>query len=95
MEWCGKLFKELYRSFFEIAETSDIVYIGKDLPDEYVWSEYTKKLKGTLAKAKANAVQGIPEMVEIATDKSHKENLKYSHRKTAESSTYRKTCVRW
>lgn len=86
--------KNYIGDFFEIAETSDIVYIGKDLPDEYVWSEYTKKLKGTLAKAKANAVQGIPEMVEIATDKSHKENLKYSHRKTAESSTYRKTCVR-
>lgn len=81
--------KRYIGEFFEIVETSDIVYIGKDLPDEYVWSEYTKKLKGTLAKAKANAVQGIPEMVEIATDKRHKENLKYSHRKTAEKGWYR------
>lgn len=41
--------------FYEIADTKDIVYIGKDLPDEYTGSRYTYSLKGANAKAKANA----------------------------------------
>ena len=53
--------------FYEIADTNDIVYIGKELPDEYTGSRYTYSLKGANAKAKANASQGIPEMLEIAT----------------------------
>ena len=32
-------------------------------------SLYSRILKGTNAKAKANAVQGLPEIIEIATDK--------------------------
>lgn len=53
--------------FYQIAETEDIIYIGTDLPDEYSGSNYTKHIKGTIAKAKANAAQAIPEMNEIAT----------------------------
>ena len=45
--------------FFTIAETNEIVYFGKDLPDEYAHSEYTSTLKGANAKAKANASHGI------------------------------------
>jgi hypothetical protein len=30
--------------FYEIAGTNDIVYIGKDLPDEYTGSKYTHRL---------------------------------------------------
>ena len=41
--------------FYEIADTNDIVYIGKELPDEYTGSRYTYSLKGANAKAKANA----------------------------------------
>ena len=55
--------------FYEIADTKEIIYIGTDLPDEYANSNYTHRLKGTSAKAKANAAQGIPEMIEIATEK--------------------------
>ena len=44
--------------FYEIADTKDIVYIGKELPDEYTGSRYTYSLKGANAKAKANASQG-------------------------------------
>ena len=31
--------------FYEIADTNDIVYIGKELPDEYTGSRYTYSLK--------------------------------------------------
>ena len=58
--------EEFVCEFYEIADTKDIVYIGSDLPDEYTGSRYTYSLKGTVAKAKANAAQGIPEMLEIA-----------------------------
>lgn len=37
---------------------------------KYANSNYTHCLKGASAKAKANAAQGIPEMIEIAFDKS-------------------------
>ena len=42
--------------------------IETDLPGEFAGSVYTKSLKGVNAKAKANAVQGLPEMIEIASN---------------------------
>ena len=74
---------------YTIEDTKDMVYIGKDLPGEYAHSVYTKKLKGTNAKAKANATQGLSEIIEIATDKRFKENLKDKHRKDAKLGWYR------
>ena len=53
--------------FYAITDTKKIVFIGSDLPDEYSNSNYTHKLKGASAKAKANAAQGLPEMIGIAT----------------------------
>ena len=57
----------------------DAVYIGTDLPDEYTHSNYTHILKGTNAKAKANAAQGLPELIEIAAGKKFTENYKEKH----------------
>ena len=51
---------------YTIACTEDVVYLGKDLPDEYTGSEDTYSLKGTLAKAKANAIKGYE--IELAND---------------------------
>jgi len=45
--------KQYVGEFIEIAESKEIIYIGSDLPDEYSGSNYTAKLKGALAKAKA------------------------------------------
>lgn len=79
--------------FYSIAETGDIVYIGTDLPDEYAGSNYTKHIKGTVAKAKANAAQAIPEIIEIATSKTaeenKKENKKEKHSRNAKNGWYR------
>lgn len=72
----------------EITESKDIVYVGKTLPDEYAGSKYTRKAKGARAKAKANATQGILEMIEIATEKDFRENHKEKHRKNAEKGWY-------
>lgn len=81
--------KQYVGKFVEITESKDIVYIGSDLPDEYTGSNYTAKLKGTLAKAKANAVRGILEMIEIAGNKRFKENLAQKHGSNAKFGWYR------
>ena len=60
----------------EVADTKDIVYIGNEFPNEFSGSKYTYSLKGSRAKAKANTVQGICEMIEIATDRRFRRNLK-------------------
>lgn len=87
--------KQYVGEFIEIAGSmenkysKEIIYIGSDLPDEYTGSNYTAKLKGALAKAKANAAQGIPEMIEIAGNKRFRENLAKKHDKNAEFGWYR------
>ena len=73
----------------QITESNDIVYIGKDFPDEFSGSEYTRKLRGSLAKAKANMVQGLPQMIEIATKKRWREDFEHKHNKRAENGWYR------
>jgi hypothetical protein len=75
--------------FYRIADTKDVVYIGSDLPDEYANSNYTHCLKGASAKAKANAAQGLPEMIEIASGKQFEKNRKEKHNKDAQYGWYR------
>ena len=84
-----KYLRQYVGDFYQIAETGEVVFIGTDLPDEYIGSNYTKHLKGTVAKAKANAAQGIPEMIEIATSKVGEENKKSKHSRHAKNGWYR------
>lgn len=85
--------KEYLKSYVgeicEIAETKDIVYIGNDFPNEYTGSRYTYSLKGTAAKAKANATQGIKELVEIAVGKNFRKNNEEKHSRNAKYGWYR------
>lgn len=71
--------KEYVGHCYQITETADKVYIGSDFPDEFTGSKDTARLKGTLAKAKANATQGIEELLRIAWDKQHILNKKEKH----------------
>lgn len=41
-----------------VADSGDTILLGKDFPDEFAGSKYTRKTKGARAKAKANAAQG-------------------------------------
>lgn len=81
--------KEHVGEFYSIADTNDIVYFGSDLPDEYAHSDYTSSLRGTYAKAKANAVQGLGEMIEIAINGSYTHNKKSKHAIDAQNGWYR------
>ena len=49
----------------------------------------TMRLKGTLAKAKANAAQGVAEMIKTASNRRHQENLKIKHEEDARFGWYR------
>lgn len=84
-----KYLKQYVSDFYSIAENKEIIYIGTDFPKEYVGSIYTKSLKGTVAKAKANASQAIPEMIEIANYESFENNHKSKHRNDAKKGWYR------
>ena len=81
--------KQYVGEFYSIADSNDVVYIGADLPSEYSGSNYSKQLRGTLAKAKANAAQGIPEMIEIADNGKHEDNKKRKHSRDAGKVWYR------
>lgn len=81
--------KEYVGDFYMVASTGDVIYIGADLPNEYSGSKYTHSLKGTNAKAKANATQGIPEMIEISTGRYFRENNKGKHNWSARNGWYR------
>lgn len=81
--------KEYVGDFYKVASTGDVIYIGADLPSEYSGSKYTHSIKGTNAKAKANAAQGIPEMIEIALGKQFRENKESKHWRNAMYGWYR------
>ena len=93
MEWkdVEQYLKQFVGKTYVIEDTGDLVYIGPDLPDEYAHSNYTKLLRGANAKAKANAAQGIPELIEIATAKAHKDNYKEKHNRDAKYGWYKYT----
>lgn len=80
---------EFIGEFYIIAETNEEVYIGRDLPSEYSGPVYTKRLRGTLAKAKANASQGLSELIRIAENPKFEENHKEKHCRGAKYVWYR------
>lgn len=81
--------KEYVGEYYEIEEYSDKVYISTDFPDEYANSESRLALKGAAAKAKANASQGIPELIQIATNEEFSANTKTKHNADAKNGWYR------
>lgn len=83
--------KEYIGTCYEIAETAEKIFIGADFPSEFSGSEDTVRLKGTAAKAKANAVAGLPELIEIAGNVRYQENYKEKHCDDAKNGWYRYT----
>ncbi len=75
--------------FFEVASTGDIIYIGSDLPNEFSHSSYNAKLKGALLKSKANAAQDLGGLIEIATNRLFRDNLKAKHNRDAANGWYK------
>ena len=84
-----KYLKEYIGECYEIAESSEKIYIGKEFPDEFANAKDARGLKGANAKAKANAATGLPEMIEIAVGKHFRENHEDKHKRDAKNGWYR------
>lgn len=65
------------------------LYNVSDLPKEYTGSKYTNSMRGTNAKAKANATTGIPELIEIAVGKHFRTNKEDKHKRDGKNGWYR------
>ena len=74
---------------FEVSDTKDLILIDRGFVDEYTGSVYTNKLVGALPKVKANMSQGIPELIEIATNRRWKEDFENRHKNKAGRGWYR------
>jgi hypothetical protein len=81
--------KEYIGEYFEIAETSEKIYIGSDFPDEFSHSKDTKGLKGANLKAKANMTSAIGELIQIASDKAEYQDYNNKHGAKAKFGWYR------
>ena len=86
-----KYLKRYIGKNYSINETDEIVYIGSDFPDEYAHSQYSARAYGTIGKAKANASQAIPELIESATNIVFRPNLDDKHQIDAANGWYRCT----
>ena len=74
---------------FQVLETEDLISVDRMFVNEYTGSNYTNKLRGALPKVKANMSQGIPKMIEIATDRRWKKDFESKHKKRAINGWYR------
>ena len=81
--------KKYIGQVFKVKEYGDMIQIGGDFPDEFTESTYTKRLRGTVAKAKANAGQVIDIMIENAQNRRWVENKDSKHAKEANGGWYR------
>ena len=90
-EWkeVEKYLVEYVGQCYEIEESAEKIYIAPDFPDEFANSESRIALKKLVSKAKANASQGIPELIQIATNAEHSLNDKKKHVKDAKFGWYR------
>ena len=68
-----KYLKEYIGNCYEVVETADQIFISSDFPGELKGSKDTRRLLGANAKAKANATQGIPMLLQCATNRRWKE----------------------
>ena len=84
-----KYLLEYVGEFYEIAETSEKIYIGTDFPDEFSHSMDTKGLKGANKKAKANMVSAIGELIQIADHKAESPAYENRHKRKARYGWYR------
>lgn len=73
----------------KVLETGDLIHIAADFYDEYAGSKYTARLKGTAAKAKANAALGLLKIIEAAGQRRYQENLSEKHKDNAKYGWYR------
>ncbi len=81
--------KEYIGIFYEIAETSEKIYIGKDFPDEFTHGKDKTVLRGPNIKAKANAALAVKQLIQIAKNKTSAPDFNAKHKNKARYGWYR------
>lgn len=84
-----KYLNESLGSEYLVKETNDVIKIGSKFASEFCGSNYTKRLKGALLKAKANCAQIIPSLIENSTNRRWVENKESKHDMDAKLGWYR------
>ena len=84
-----KYLKRYIGMSFTVNQYNDVLHINSLFANEYAESQYTKKLRGGLAKVKANIVQVLPQLIENATNRRWIENKKDKHIRNAVQGWYR------
>ena len=72
-----------------IAYDGEQIYIDRKFVDEFTSSIDTKRLRGASAKAKANAIQIVKELLEISNNPRHIPNYEEKHAYDAKFGWYR------
>lgn len=75
--------------YADIIESGQRVYLGKDLPGEYVYSKSANSLSTSSKFAKGRAVTGLKEIIENATNRTYEANNKTKHNIDAKYGFYR------
>ncbi len=93
IDWNGveQYLKRYIGKRYTIETTGQIIYVNSDFPDEYANSRYSAKIFGAIGKAKANASQAIPELIQTATDIVFCPNWESKHQSDALNGWYRCT----
>ena len=84
-----KYLKRYVGEIVKVEETEEKIYIHSDFPDEYTGSQDTVKAKSASAKAKANAAQGVREMIKISRKTKEMKNYKRKNNKMAKHGWFR------
>ncbi len=84
-----KYLKTFLGANYAVKEYGDVLHINALFADEYSKSQYTKRLRGSLAKVKANMVQILPQLIENATNRRWLENKSIKHANSASRGWYR------
>ncbi len=74
---------------FIVNEYTDKLQINSLFANEYAESQYTKRLRGSMAKVKANIVQILPQLIENATNRRWIANKNAKHINNARMGWYR------
>ena len=81
--------KEKIGTFSTIMESGQKVYFGKDLPGEYIHSKSAVNSRASIKRAKNQMPSALDEMIEIATNRSWKQNQKEKHAVDAKYGWYK------
>lgn len=91
IDWKGveRYMKRFQGKTYRVVQYQDDIHINLLTLEEYTGSQYTWRLKGALAKVKANIVQILPQLLECATNRRWVENQNGKHGNEACKGWYR------